>query len=59
VERAVGRGLLSARGADKVVRLAWTVADLRGLDRPGLGECAVALTLRLGEPTDGFRTGSA
>ena len=56
VERAVGRGLLSARGADKVVRIAWTIADLRGMDRPGISECAVALTLRLGEPTDGFRS---
>jgi magnesium chelatase family protein len=56
VERAVGRGLLSARGADKVVRIAWTVADLRGLDRPGISECAIALTLRLGEATDGLRS---
>ncbi len=59
VERAVGRGLLSARGADKVVRIAWTVADLRGVGRPGISECAIALTLRLGEPTDGFRGVSA
>ena len=31
-------------------RLAWTVADLRGLDRPGLDEVDTALRLRTGDP---------
>ena len=29
------RGLLTARGLDRVLRVAWTVADLAGHDRPG------------------------
>jgi magnesium chelatase family protein len=33
-----------------VHRLAWTVADLRGVDRPGLDELEVALRLRRGDP---------
>lgn len=49
IERAVARGLLSARGADKVARIAWTVADLAGRDRPTSSDCAVALSLRLGD----------
>ena len=28
------RGLLTARGLDRVLRVAWTVADLAGHDRP-------------------------
>jgi magnesium chelatase family protein len=33
-----------------VHRLAWTVADLRGADRPGVAEVDTALRLRSGEP---------
>lgn len=43
-------GRLSRRGAVKVHRLAWTIADLRGLDRPGRDETQAALWLRLGTP---------
>lgn len=43
-------GGLSRRGATRVHRLAWTVADLRHLDRPGLDEVDTALRLRTGEP---------
>jgi magnesium chelatase family protein len=43
-------GRLSRRGATRVHRLAWTVADLRGLDHPGLDEVDTALRLRTGEP---------
>lgn len=43
-------GRLSRRGATRVHRLAWTVADLRRLDRPGLDEVDTALRLRAGEP---------
>ncbi len=40
------RGHLSARGADRVLRLAWTLADLAGHGRPGLREVAHAVHLR-------------
>ncbi|HYO41465.1 MAG TPA: ATP-binding protein, partial [Nocardioidaceae bacterium] len=43
-------GRLTRRGATRVHRLAWTVADLRGVDRPGAGEVDVAVRLRIGEP---------
>ena len=46
VEDAVARGRLTARGADRVVRLAWTVADLGGVDRPGIDEVSEAFLLR-------------
>jgi magnesium chelatase family protein len=49
VDEAVDRGRLSARGVDKVLRLAWTVADLAGRDKPGRDELAVALAMRRGE----------
>ena len=43
---AVAKGHLTQRGADRVVRLAWTLADLGGLDRPGQDQAAEALHLR-------------
>ena len=44
-------GRLSRRGAARVHRLAWTVADLRGRRRsPGVAEVDTALRLRTGEP---------
>ncbi len=43
-------GGLTQRGGTRVHRLAWTVADLRGLDRPGADEADVALRLRTGDP---------
>jgi magnesium chelatase family protein len=49
VDEAVDRGRLSARGVDKVLRLAWTVADLAGRDVPGHDELAIALAMRRGE----------
>ncbi|UGY93839.1 YifB family Mg chelatase-like AAA ATPase [Streptomyces gobiensis] len=42
------RGLLSARGLDRVLRVAWTVADLAGRDRPGAEDVDWALELRTG-----------
>ncbi|GAA3476730.1 MULTISPECIES: YifB family Mg chelatase-like AAA ATPase [Streptomyces] len=47
-ERDMERGLLTARGLDRVLRVAWTVADLRGADRPEASDIAVALELRTG-----------
>jgi magnesium chelatase family protein len=35
-----------------VHRVAWTVADLRGVDQPGVEEVRVALRLRSGEPLE-------
>jgi magnesium chelatase family protein len=55
VDEAVDRGRLSARGVDKVLRLAWTVADLAGRDRPGRDELAIALAMRRGEQPGAVR----
>jgi magnesium chelatase family protein len=48
VEQALERGTLSARGLDRVFRVAWTLADLAGRDRPGVQEVGGALALRTG-----------
>jgi magnesium chelatase family protein len=48
VEHALERGTLSARGLDRVFRVAWTLADLAGRDRPGVEEVGGALALRTG-----------
>jgi magnesium chelatase family protein len=50
VDDRVYAGALTRRGATRVHRLAWTVADLRGADRPGIDEVDTALRLRSGEP---------
>lgn len=49
-ERSLERGVLTARGLDRVLRVAWTVADLVGHDRPDAGDVALALQLRTGVP---------
>ncbi|MCK8681794.1 YifB family Mg chelatase-like AAA ATPase [Streptomyces lichenis] len=59
-ERDLERGLLTARGLDRILRVAWTLADLAGRDRPGPAEVNQALELRTGVPrgvpaTGGFR----
>lgn len=41
---------LSARSADRVLALAWSVADLRGHDRPDRADAVLALSLRRGTP---------
>lgn len=43
---ALDRGELTARGHARVMRLAWTVADLRGADRPAAEDVDTALYLR-------------
>ena len=48
VERSLERGQISARGVVKVIRTAWTLADLAGRPRPGQDECHAALGLWLG-----------
>lgn len=39
-------GALTARGADRVLRVAWTLADLDGAARPGVGHVRTATELR-------------
>lgn len=46
LHRAVDRGTLSLRGADRVLRVAWTVADLDGRPAPTRADVARALALR-------------
>ncbi|HEY6295627.1 MAG TPA: YifB family Mg chelatase-like AAA ATPase [Streptosporangiaceae bacterium] len=48
VERCLERGQISARGVVKVIRVAWTIADLAGRPRPTADECNTALGLWLG-----------
>ncbi|BDI21913.1 YifB family Mg chelatase-like AAA ATPase [Herbiconiux sp. L3-i23] len=48
LDRAIGRGTLTMRGYDRTLRLAWTLADLDGVDRPGLAQVGRALSLRRG-----------
>jgi magnesium chelatase family protein len=46
-ERALERGALSVRGFDRILRVAWTLADLAGKPMPGSDEVAEALGMRL------------
>jgi magnesium chelatase family protein len=46
-ERALERGALSVRGFDRVLRVAWTLADLAGRATPGADQVAEALGMRL------------
>lgn len=46
LDRALDTGRLTLRGYDRVVRVAWTVADLAGRDRPHADDVALALSLR-------------
>jgi magnesium chelatase family protein len=48
LERAMDLGEVNARGVDRVIRLAWTVADLGGVSRPTAAEISYALGLWLG-----------
>ena len=48
VERSLERGQISARGVVKVIRVAWTLADLAGRPRPTGDDCDAALGLWLG-----------
>jgi magnesium chelatase family protein len=49
LRQSLDKGLLSARGFDRVLRLAWTIADLDGTDRPGRSEVSEAIQLRMGD----------
>jgi magnesium chelatase family protein len=48
LHRALDCGALSARGFDRVLRIAWTIADLDGRDRPGAGDVEEAQAMRMG-----------
>lgn len=46
LDQALERGVLTARGYDRVLRLAWTLADLAGRGTPGPDDIGQALSLR-------------
>jgi magnesium chelatase family protein len=48
LERAMDLGQISARGVDRVIRVAWTLADIAGIARPMVSETSYALGLWLG-----------
>ena len=51
-EMALDNGLLTARGYGRVMRLAWTLADLRDVGIPGRDQVDLALTYRLGHSAE-------
>jgi magnesium chelatase family protein len=59
LDQEVYGGALTRRGATRVHRVAWSVADLRGIDRPGPDELEVALRLRRARPLDVAMIGGA
>jgi magnesium chelatase family protein len=50
LEKELLSGHLSRRGAVRIHRLAWTIADLRGADRPSAHDVDTAFRLRTGLP---------
>ncbi|GIH51259.1 magnesium chelatase family protein [Microbispora rosea] len=52
---AVNTGLVTADGLPRLLRVAWTLADLRGAGRPQLDDAAGALELWKGADGDGTR----
>jgi magnesium chelatase family protein len=48
LDRVLDSGAMSARGYDRVLRVAWTLADLAGRPRPDAEDLAEATDLRLG-----------
>lgn len=48
LDRALERGALTMRGYDRVLRVAWTLADLDAVDRPSIDHIGRALFLRKG-----------
>jgi magnesium chelatase family protein len=49
LRKLLDSGSLSARGFDRVLRIAWSIADLDGRDRPDAGDVDEAAQLRTGE----------
>lgn len=52
IEEHVSSGSLTARGADRVLRIAWTLCDLAGRDAPHTDDIYSALMLRMGGDSD-------
>src|SRR5580692_4645573 len=50
LERAMDLGQINARGVHRVIRVAWTLADLAGVPRPSADQTSAALGLWLGVP---------
>ena len=48
LKTALDRGVLSIRGVDRTLRVAWTLADLAGRTSPGLDDVKTALSFRQG-----------
>jgi magnesium chelatase family protein len=46
LKTALDRGLLSIRGVDRTLRVAWTLADLAGRTSPKVDEVKTALSFR-------------
>ncbi|GAC58992.1 hypothetical protein GOHSU_66_00070 [Gordonia hirsuta DSM 44140 = NBRC 16056] len=46
IEQCLRDGRITARGADRAMRVAWSICDLRGGDRPGPDEVMQALMYR-------------
>jgi magnesium chelatase family protein len=46
LDHSLERGILTARGYDRVLRLAWTLADLSKREIPDLNDIGQALSLR-------------
>lgn len=46
LDRVLATGALTGRGADRCLRVAWTLADLAGCDRPEADHVAAALEFR-------------
>lgn len=49
LDHALQTGRMTMRGHDRVLRLAWTLADLDGAERPGADQVGQALRLRGGD----------
>ena len=45
LQEAYASGALSQRGVDRALRVAWSLADLAGVARPGVGEVLDAAEL--------------
>lgn len=48
IDSATDQGILSLRGADRILRIMWTLADLDGRVHPDLSDLGEALLLRTG-----------
>jgi magnesium chelatase family protein len=51
IDKELSDGKLTRRGLTRVQRLAWTVADCSGAERPGEREAGIALALRSDDST--------